>query len=169
MDGKHDYDRSIKLIRCTVTNHLGEESVRHVFLDEFLLWEHLMISKHGAAIDDVSLGLWVSDDEFSRRQNIYQHAGDLEKVDRIVVDLFDAEYGFSNTVTRFVLSEECEQVREIILSHIPLDRRRAEFCQISVLSGICVRKFQHFPGREITLGMYEQSHCRDVEMSFCLA
>ena len=155
MDGKHNYDRSVKLIRCNVTNHRDERSIRHVFLDEFLLWEHLMVSKHGAAISDISLCLWVSDKEFSRHENIYQHAGNLEQVNRIVVDLYDAEYGFSNTTTRFVTGKECDRVQQIILSHIPAELRKAEFCQVSVDSGTCVAKFRHFPRREILLGMHE--------------
>ena len=153
MDGKHNYDRSVKLIRCNVTNHRNEQSLRYVFLDEFLLWEYLMISKHGAAIGDISPCLWVSDGEFSRRESIYRHAGDLERVNRIVVNLFDAENGFSNTITRFVKRKECDQVRQIILSHIPADLRKAEYCQVSVDPGTCVRKFRHFPRREILLGM----------------
>lgn len=155
MDGKHNYNRSVKLIRCNVTNHLGERSVRHVFLDEFLLWEHLMVSKHGATISDIFRCLWVSDGEFSRHENIYQHAGNLEKVNRIVVELFDTEHGFSNTIARFVKHEECDRVREIILSHIPANRRTAGHCQVSVDGGTCVRKFRHFPDREIMLGMQE--------------
>jgi hypothetical protein len=155
MDGKRYVNDSVKLIRCHVTNHRSELSVRHVFLDEFLLWEHLMVTKHGAVIGDVSLCLWMPQDKFSRNENIYQHAGKLEKVNRIVVDLFDSKYGFSNKITRFVATQECARVKEVILSHIPADRRKAEFCEISVDSGTCVQKFEHFPDREIILGMHE--------------
>ena len=155
MDDKHNSRKSAKLIRCNVTNSNGERSVRHVFLDEFPLWEHLMVSKHDATVSDVSLCLWVSESEFSRNENIYQHAANHEKVDRIVVDLFDEEFGFSNTITRFVKSDECDRVREIILSHIPADRRKADLCEISVVSGTCVQKHRHCPDREIILGMHE--------------
>ena len=155
MDGTQHSRNTVKLIRCNVTNNCGERSVRHVYFDEFLLWEHLMISKHDAEISDVSLCVWVSGDEFSRVENIYQHAGSLESVDRIVVDLFDEQNGFSNTITRFVMSDESRQMREIILSHIPAERRKPNLCQVSVDCGTCVQKFRHSPDRDLILGMHE--------------
>ena len=154
MDGKHDCKHSAKLIRCNVTNHSGEQSVRHIYLDEFLLWEHLMVSRHQVTVGDISLCLWVPEGEFSRNENIYQHTANLEMVNRIVVDLYDPENGFSNTITRFVMRDECERVREIILSHIPADRRKDELCEVSVVSGTCVQKYRHCPDKEIILGMY---------------
>ncbi len=142
-----------KLIRCCVINKFDETSTRFVLMSDFGLWEHLMVSKHGATINNVSLCLWVNEEEFIRNENIYQHADNLFRVDRIVVDLFDDEYGFSNATVRYVASEESDQVIKIILSHIPEDRKTAELCQVNVEKGTSIEQIRRKPSREMLLGI----------------
>lgn len=153
MSGNNPFADTEKLIRCSVTNKYKEQSIRHIELNNFRLWEHLMISKHGATINDVFLCLWVTGDEFTRNENIYSRAGNLDKVNRIVVDLFDEEYGFSNTITRFVRSNESDQVLDIILSHVPDHRNTEELCQVRVDDGLCIEQVRHNPDRPMFLGL----------------
>ena len=71
-------------------------------------------------------------------------AGEVEAVNRIVVDLFDTEYGFSQTIVRYARSSESDRVVEILRSHIPADLCHSEACQIDVIEG---RVVQHLPQR----------------------
>ncbi len=142
-----------KLIRCNVATDNKKQTVRFIELNNFRLWEHLMISKHEASISDAMLCLWMNKDEFADNENIYSHAEKTEPVNRIVVELFDEEYGFSNTVTRFVRAPETESVIEILKSHIPDIVSDSELSQIQVYEGHTVEQILHNPKRPMILGL----------------
>ena len=74
----------------------------------------------------------------------FELAGEVEAVDKIIVDLFDTEYGFSQTIVRYARSSESDRVVEILRSHIPADLCHSEACQIDVIEG---RVVQHLPQR----------------------
>ena len=135
---------SQKLMRCQVANRYQEGSVRFVELEAFKLWEYLMTTKHGMRIGEPTLCLWLNVDDYAEHAEVFERAGEVEPVNRIVVDLFDAEYGFSQTTTRYARAGESDRVIEILRSHIPTDLCNSDACQITVIEG---RVVQHIPQR----------------------
>jgi hypothetical protein len=142
-----------KLMRCQVANRYQEASVRFIELDAFKLWEYLMTHKHGLKVGEPTLCLWVDNDDYERNANVFDRAGEVEPVNRIVVDLFDAEYGFSQTVTRYARAGEFERVIEILRSHIPEYLRDSEACQIAVIEGQVVKHVPHNASRVMLTGL----------------
>lgn len=127
-----------KLIRCNVVNRYNEESIRFIEFNNFKLWEYLMTNKHGIKIGSMSLCLWISEEEFKENESLYLRSGEVELVNRVVVDLFNEEYGFSNAITRFVRDTETEQIIKILTSHIPEDLINTDICQVDTYSGYSI-------------------------------
>lgn len=152
---EHPFTETEKLIRCDVINRYNEQSVRLIEFNHFKLWEYLMTNKHGAKITNISLCLWISEEEFLDHEDVYSRSGDVEPVTRIIVDLFDEEYGFSNAITRFVRESETEQVIKIISSHIPNSISDSDDCQIQTFKGYSVTQHRHMTTRPMIMGLEE--------------
>lgn len=144
-----------KLIRCNVLNRYNEQTVRLVEFSNFKLWEYLMTHKHGARINNLSLCLWISEQEFQDNEGLYARTGEIEPVNRIIVDLFDEEYGFSNAITRFARESETERVIEILTSHIPRHLFNTEACQIQTYPGYSIIQNRINNSRAMMLGLEE--------------
>ena len=127
-----------KLIRCNVVNRYNEQSIRFIEFNNFKLWEYLMTNKHSIKIGNMSLCLWISDEEFKENESLYLRSGEVEPVNRVVLDLFNEEYGFSNAITRFVRDVETEQVIKILTSHIPADLVDTDACQVDIYPGYSI-------------------------------
>lgn len=152
-DANSPFHESQKLMRCQVANRYQEASVRYIELNAYKLWEYLMTHKHGLKIGEPTLCLWVDSDAYERNANVFDRAGEVEAVNRIVVDLFDVEYGFSQTVTRYARAGETERVVEILRSHIPEQLRDSDACQIEVIDGRVVAHLPHRASRKALLGL----------------
>ena len=150
---EHPFAETEKLIRCHVTNRYNEQTVRLIEFNNFKLWEYLMTNKHGARINNISLCLWISEAEFNEHENIYSRTGEAESVNRIIVDMYDEEYGFSNAITRFARESETEQVIGILKSHIPSDL--CEDCEVHVYKGFSITQNTHFHARPMIMGLEE--------------
>ena len=144
---------SQKLVRCSVINTQGEASVRLVELDNFRLWEHLMVSKHQLQVRDPYLCLWLHDSEYRENAELYRDAGQVEAVNRIVIDIFDPELGFAQTVTRFVPAAETERLIGILRSHMPDGVADSPNTSIEVFEGHIVQQWQHSSNRPAPLGL----------------
>jgi hypothetical protein len=153
MTGTSPFHDSQKLIRCQVTNRYQEASVRFVELDAFKLWEYLMTSKHGLKVGDPRLCLWIDDAEYESNAEVFDRAGDVERVNRIVVDLFDHEYGFSQTITRYTRASETEQLVDILRTHIPAELNTPETCSIEIINGLVVQQSRVNAGRSALMGL----------------
>ena len=153
MSDRSPFHESQKLVRCQVANRYQETSVRFVEISAFKLWEYLMTSKHGLRVSEPSLCLWIDDSEYEPNANVFDRAGEVEQVNRIVVELFDREYGFSQTSTRYARSSETDQVLGILRSHIPPDLCDSESCTIDVVSGRVVLQWHPNAKRNILLGL----------------
>lgn len=153
MSESSPFHDSQKLVRCQVANRYRETSIRFIEIDAFKLWEYLMTSKHGLRVGEPTLCLWVDDAEYKRNANVFDRAGDVEAVNRIVVDLFDREYGFSQTVTRYARTAESDRVVEILRSHIPPQLCNSEACQIEVIGGRVVQQWHPNARRNILMGL----------------
>ena len=141
-----------KLIRCNVIGKAGSDSVRMVELENFRLWEYLMTNKHGLQVHNLFLCLWVCEEEYIENENVYSHAGKADQVNHIVVELYDDEYGFTNTINRFVPDEETDKVVKIHTSHIPKSVLDDHACQIDVVKGWSIEQWQHTTKRPFILG-----------------
>ncbi len=144
-----------KLISCTVTNRYKEQSVRLIELANFKLWEYLMTSKHGARINEINLCLWLSHEEYMLNESIYSRSGDATAVNRVIVDLFDEEYGFSNPVVRYVRANETEQIIKILTSHISRQVQESDNCNIFVHEGYNITQRQHIEKGAFRKGLEE--------------
>ena len=153
MPDKSPFHESQKLVRCEVVNRYRESSVRFIEIGSFKLWEYLMTSKHGLKVGDPQLCLWIDDGEYQANANVFDRAGDIEEVDRILVELFDREYGFSQTSTRYARRSETQQVLAILRSHIPPEMRDSDACTIDVIHGYVIQQWQAKAGRNILMGL----------------
>ncbi len=144
---------SQKLVRCEVANRYQESSVRFVEIDAFRLWEYLMTHKHGLRIREPALCLWIGEQEYQHNANVFDRAGKVEAVSRIVVDLFDREFGFSQTITRYTRAAEAEHMLDILRSHIPPELRDDAACRIDVIAGRAVQKWHPHASRNILMGL----------------
>jgi hypothetical protein len=153
MSAVSPFHESQKLVRCQVANRYHETSTRFIEINAFKLWEHLMATKHGLKVGEPHLCLWISADEYARGAEVFDRAGEVEAVNRIVVDLFDAEYGFSQTITRYARAVESDQVVEILRSHIPPELSTPDACQIEVIAGRVVQQWHPNASRNILTGL----------------
>lgn len=149
----YPFPETEKLIRCDVINRYNEQTVRLIEFNNYKLWEYLMTNKHGARINNISLCLWVSEDEYTEHASIYERTGEAEPVNRVIVDMYDEEYGFSNAITRFVRNSETEQVIDILRSHIP-DGLCHE-CEVQVFRGFSITQSSNFHARPMMMGLEE--------------
>ena len=144
---------SQKLVRCEVVNRRQESSVRFIEIDAFKLWEYLMTAKHGLKVGQPSICLWIHDNEYQRNASVFERTGEVEPVNRLVVDLFDREYGFSQTITRYARAGETDKVLSILRSHIPTDLCGSEACNIDVVGGQVVQQWHPHATRDILIGL----------------
>jgi hypothetical protein len=144
---------SQKLLRCLVVNRYQETSVRFIEFEAFKLWEHLMNTKHGLKVTDPKLCLWVGEDEFVSHASVFERAGEIETVNRVLVDLFDPDYGFSQTITRYVRSNETAQIVDILRSHMPRDLNDSDACSIEIIEGRVVQQSSYHPERGMLMGL----------------
>ena len=153
MPDKSPFYESQKLVRCQVANRYQEASIRFVEIGAFRLWEYLMTTKHGLKVGEPSLCLWIDDSEYEVNASVFDRAGEVEEVNRIVVELFDREYGFSQTTTRYARTSETDQVLDILRSHIPPELCDSESCTIDIVSGRVVQKWHPNARRNILMGL----------------
>ena len=153
MPDSSPFHESQKLVRCQVVNRYRESSLRFVEIGAFKLWEYLMTNKHGLKVGNPGLCLWIDDAEYEANANVFDRAGTVEEVDRIVVELFDPEHGFAHTNTRYVRRNETEQVLTILRSHIPPPLRDSNACTIDVIHGRVVQQFNPNASRNILMGL----------------
>ena len=152
---KHPFSETEKLIRCDVINKYNEQSVRLIEFNHFKLWEYLMTHKHGARIKNISLCLWVSEEEYQDHESVYSHTGEAEPVNRVIVDLYDEEYGFSNIITRFVRASETDQVIAILKSHLARQSTTPADTQIQTFRGYSIIQNKPTHTRPMLMGLEE--------------
>jgi len=151
------YNDTEKLIHCTVTNRYNEQSSRFVELNNFRLWEFLMTNKHQTRITDLHLCLWLSQEEYATHESVYSRSGETEQVNRVIVDLFDEEYGFSNPVVPYVRSSETDKVIQILTSHIPQQIIDSDNCTIIVHEGYSITQRQHVDKGDFMKGLEKEA------------
>jgi hypothetical protein len=115
-------DQTTPLIKCVVTNRNQQSSLRLIERDSYDLWEYLVNTRHQINVSSQSHCLWVSADEFERKNAIYSRAGDNEPVCKVQVLCFDAPF---TTRCRFAPAEDQAIVESLLVAHLPADVREA--------------------------------------------
>jgi hypothetical protein len=139
MDTVTKHDLSQKLLRCEVVNTAQHRSHRFVELEQFKLWSYMMSHKHGLQIGEISLWLWVGEEDFLARQEIYSRAPEILSVNRLAVFLFDEENGFSHVIYRYVHENETADVSKILQNHLSPELIAANNCELTVQKGYCLK------------------------------
>jgi len=153
MPDQPTFHPSQKLVRCQVVNRYQEASVRFVEIGSFRLWEYLMTNKHGLQISQPTLCLWIDENDYQLSAGVFDRAGEIEFVDCVAVDLFDPEYRFSQTISRYVRTTESEHLIDILRSHIPTELSDPEICRIEVIGGRVVQRWHPSASRNILTGL----------------
>jgi len=147
-----------KLIRCRMVNKEGETSVRYVTLEYFLLWEFMMQYRHGFTFEEYSLGMWIPEEEYERKADLYSHSGEIEQVNRFNIAIYDENYHYTYSVSRFVRDSESDAFKQVVLTHVPEDVRDSDRFSMQRISGYCIVK-DKAPDRErFVLGLYGGLH-----------
>lgn len=130
---------SQKLIRCMLISKNKTTSKRYVEVDHYKLWSYMMFHKHGMKIKDKALCLWVKEQEFLERQEIYSRFSDIDEVNKIELFLFDDMHGFSHTIYRFVEKDETSMLKKVLLSHISPEISEGGNYEMNVQNGFCIK------------------------------
>ena len=144
---------SQKLIRCVLLNQDNVATVRFVEYEVFNLWRYMMTNKYGFTISEMSLCMWISEGQYIQKEDVYARSGDIEPVSRIVFTIFDPRNGFSHTTSRFVLEPETEEVRSILVSHIPDKILSSEFVEVDTYPGVSIETSKISELDEVILGL----------------
>lgn len=109
---------SQKIIRCSLNNIGNMTNERLIELELFKLWSYVMQHRHGFKIKDISLCLWVSQQEFQSKEVIYTHSSLISEANMLTMLIFDEKNEFCHTISRYTLKEDTATVKDIILSHL---------------------------------------------------
>lgn len=126
-----------QLVKCHVENAEGVKSHRLIEKNNFDLWRYLVTTKHHITINETTLGLWVTEDEFSAKQEIYERAGTIETANRITLMLYDDEGNFSHTY-RYTPADDTGEVSSILKSHIPQTQMKKDQYSIDIDKGVLI-------------------------------
>ena len=145
--------QSQKLIQCCSIGRDGRESQRFIELEQFRLWSYMMRHKHKLNIKDASLGLWVEEESFAERSEIYSRFPEIKEVNKICLLLFDDINGFSHAIYRYALREETGMLEQVLLSHLSPEIAANGNYQIITHEGYCITTCNHL--NKIALGLGE--------------
>lgn len=129
---------STKLIRCSLINKDNKLSVRFVEMDHYRLWSYMITQKHGFTIKDTFLSLWVKENIFYQKQDIYSRYGDKEKMNLISMMLYDDVNGFSFNINRYILEAETEIMIKVLSSHVREELVINNSFDMQVYPGFCI-------------------------------
>ena len=125
---------SVQLVKCLVENKEGQTSFRLIEKSNFDLWQFLVTTKHQIKIQKSSLCLWLNQEEFDAKKDIYKRAGDVNTANRILLMMFD-NYGNFNNICRYVPDSDTQDVKEILIKHLPERIRQHNQFSIDVEKG----------------------------------
>ena len=149
-----------KLIRCEMLHPNGKPSVRFTSLEVFLLWAHMMRTRHNMECKGYSISLWLDAGQFESKAGVFAHSGKIEQVNRFDFSLFDSKYNYPYRATRYVLDSDSARFKQAMISHIPEDLRASGRFELEKTSGYCVEKETVTEGDELVLGLF--SNLNDI-------
>jgi len=150
----HPYQESQKLIRCRVSSKTNPPSTRYIELENYKMWEYMVTTKHGLIVEtDLSLCLWVHEEEYLRNADVYSRAGHLSPVNRLLILINDESHGYYYSASRYVPLEETDKVRKILLSHTSKEQRDNEYTNIEAVPGYTIEQKSHTEEDPLVLGL----------------
>lgn len=144
---RFDPGARVRLVRCLVVNAAGQLGFRYVELDHYKLWEYLVLREHRLTVRQAWLVLWCPEAEFQHHASTFEHAGDVERVDRIHIDIFDAHHHYTLGIDRYARQADIPYVRDILLKHMSADQSRNGQWQLA-----------HIPGRGVITSQIDPAH-----------
>lgn len=150
----HHEAETQKLIRCEIAHPNGTASIRFIALDVFLLWAHMMRTRHNMECKEYSISLWLPADEFENKSGIFTHSGNIEPVNRINFSLFDDTYHYTYRASRFVLDNDSGRFKEAMYSHMPLQLRTSNRLDVEETPGYCIGRETVSNGDHLVLGLF---------------
>ncbi|MFK8067242.1 MAG: hypothetical protein AB8D52_03260 [Gammaproteobacteria bacterium] len=149
----HPYQESQKLIRCKVSSEKNPSSIRYIELENYKMWEYMVTTKHGLVVEtDLSLCLWVHEEEYLRNEDVYRRAGNVSSVNRLMIMINDESHGYYYSASRFVPSKETDMVKNILLSHKTNNEGDDDLTNIEVVPGYTIEQKEHAE-ETMTLGI----------------
>jgi hypothetical protein len=142
-----------KLIRCGLTPAEGRTQTRFVEFELFKLWQYMMQSKHGMHVSDLAMCLWVNEQDFLAKQSLYERSGNIEPVNKLTVSIFDERNGFTHITNRFALQSDTEQVKAVLLSHVPDSLESSDNFTLILTPGRAIERGAISGLSEISLGL----------------
>lgn len=142
-----------KLIRCQLSSPSGTTQTRFIEFELFKLWQYMMQTKHGFDISDLTMSLWVSEQDYQSKQSLYDRSGDIISVDRLTVSIFDQRNGFTHVTHRFAHRDDTDQVKSILLSHVPEALIQSDDFTLEISQGRTIEKGPISGMSEISLGL----------------
>ena len=127
-----------KLTRCVTVNATGEERPRFIEVENFRLWEYLVTHKHHLIIRGEEHCLWVPAAVFARNSAVYDHSGDVEPVNRIVISVFDAEMAFTTMIERFTHRSDSFKQLNVLNAHLSEQSISPESVESAVIPGYAI-------------------------------
>ncbi len=119
---------STQLVKCRVINQSQDESFRFIERSNFDLWRYLIVNKHHITVAQSSLCLWVNQDEYSAKEEIYARAGLVETACRITLLAFDELEHDYTSIRRYTLAQDATTVEQLLISHLSRNARdRGDF------------------------------------------
>ena len=127
----------MKLVRCRVQKSddgLFEPDYRYIPVDEFHLWKYMMEAKHGLAVDEPQVMLWVSQEEFTGHRDFYDR---FPKVAVTRVSFLNPCEGLETLcpVTRYFATDNAGELTRLLVGHYKGTRveepdivRKAGYC-----------------------------------------
>jgi hypothetical protein len=142
-----------KLNRCGLTPAEGRTQTRFVEFELFKLWQYMMQSKHGMHVSDLAMCLWVNEQDFLAKQSLYERSGNIEPVNKLTVSIFDERNGFTHITNRFALQSDTEQVKAVLLSHVPDSLESSDNFTLTLTPGRAIERGAISGLSEISLGL----------------
>lgn len=142
-----------KLVRCEMRHPNGHISVRFTSLEVFLLWAHMMRTRHNMECRDYAISLWIPADEFENKSRVFAHSGNIEQVNRFDFSLFDTTYNYAYRATRFVLASDSERFKEAMSSHLPRELQANDRFTMEKVPGYCIEKEKATQDNQLVLGL----------------
>lgn len=143
-----------KLVRCEMRHPNGKASTRFTSLDVFLLWAHMMRTRHNMECKEFSICLWLPAEEFENKAGVFSHSGKLEKVNRFDFSLLDDTYNYTYRATRYVLDSDSARFRQAMLSHTPQELSVNGRLEVAHTPGYCIEKETATNGDQLVLGLF---------------
>lgn len=144
---------SRKLVRAVVTNSRGEASTRYVELEDFRLWEYMMAERHGFDLLDKALCVWLSEAQYREQQDLFDRAGRVRPVTRIVTLIYDPTHHFDAIVNRFVPAEDTDEVAEVLRSHVPSEVLTSDRFDMRIVPGRAIERPEPVELEDLVLGL----------------